>query len=531
MSTLAGFVTGPVPEPMTEAPPVAADHEAWPVVAVTELESGSGIQYKPWGGDKFHGGFGITELLDVDYWTLRVRSGQLFRTNLYARGLLRRLVDNVIVTGLHLESVPVERVLGLEEDSLSDWSDNLEARFDLWAGRKDLCDFHRLRTFGQLQAAAWREALIDGDVLVILQDHPDVGLPSVRLVSGSLVQTPLGASATPNPDILHGVELDVSGRQVAYHIAQADGTFQRIPAFGESGRRLAWLVYGTDRRLDDVRGEPLLSLMLQSLREIDRYRDSAQRKADMASRLALYVTKSQPTLSTQPFTGGAVRRGTGTVGTALGTEPRQFRTADLLPGMVIEQLAEGEEPKAFPSVGTDERFGEFERAIVSAIAWANGCPPENLTLSFSSNYSASQAAINEFKLYLSLERTNLGASLCQPIFEDWFLASVLKGDLDAPGFLDAYRDSDMWAEASAWVKADWAGQMKPSTDVAKHAKGLQMAIDLGLITRGRAARELSGMKFSRVVQQLTRENEALAVAKAPLAPEPETPDTESSDDD
>jgi hypothetical protein len=53
-------------------------------------------------GDKFAGGFGATKVFTPDYWTLRQRSEQLFHENLYARGLIRRLVTNEINTGLTL---------------------------------------------------------------------------------------------------------------------------------------------------------------------------------------------------------------------------------------------------------------------------------------------------------------------------------------------------------------------------------------------------------------------------------------------
>jgi len=43
-------------------------------------------------GGKFFGGFGATQIQEVDYWTLRLRSAQLFNENLYARGLVRRLI-------------------------------------------------------------------------------------------------------------------------------------------------------------------------------------------------------------------------------------------------------------------------------------------------------------------------------------------------------------------------------------------------------------------------------------------------------
>jgi hypothetical protein len=90
------------------------------------------IEQKFHTGSKFEGGFGATQLIVPDYWTLRARSRQLFKTNLYARGLIRRLVTNEIAIGLHLEATPVESLLGVPEDSLAEWSEDIETRFALW---------------------------------------------------------------------------------------------------------------------------------------------------------------------------------------------------------------------------------------------------------------------------------------------------------------------------------------------------------------------------------------------------------------
>src|SRR5262245_35096372 len=82
-------------------------------------------------GDKYPGGFGYTELLTADYWTLRKRSVQLFKTNIYARGIVRRLVTNIINTGLALESTPEDAILGQGEDALAVWSELVENRVHL----------------------------------------------------------------------------------------------------------------------------------------------------------------------------------------------------------------------------------------------------------------------------------------------------------------------------------------------------------------------------------------------------------------
>lgn len=471
-------------------------------------------------GEKFPGGFGETQLLTADYWTLRARSRQMFETNLYARGLIRRLVTNEIAVGLHLEATPQERLLGKAEDSLADWSEDVEQRFALWQADPWLCDHAEQRTFGALQIAARMDALIEGDVLVVLRQFAPTELPRVQLISGGKVRTPyLGSfKLAEGHRIVHGVELDVQGRHVAYWVQQDDNTSKRVPAWGpKSGRRLAWLVYGTERRLDDVRGKPLLSLILQSLREIDRYRDSVQRKAVINSMLAMFVERTaEKTPGSRPMTSGAVRKGSLPTASAEPEQPRRFNVAELIPGLVIDELGVGEKPTGFNSNGTDEKFGEFEEVIVQTFAWANEIPPEILRLSFSSNYSASQAAINEFKLYLNKIRTAYGDEFCQPIYIEWLLAMALTSKITAAGLLESWRDPKKYDVFAAWTSCDWSGNIKLSVDLTKLATGYDMLIKMGGITRDRMSRELTGTKFSQNVKKLRLENEALVRANEPL---------------
>lgn len=490
---------------------------ALPTIPVSALSASAGWQRAYHDGSKFSGGFGATQLLTADYWTLRARSSQLFKENLYARGLIRRLITNEINTGLHLEATPEEGLLGLEEDSLADWSETIENRFKIWGKSARLCDHREQRSFGGLQAQIRMEALIAGDVLVVLRQDQRTGLPRVQLIGGSAVQTPMRQPRRGN-EIKHGVEIDRHGRHVAFWTRQPDGTSKRLPARGEkSGRRLAWLVYGTDKRLDAVRGEPILSLVLQSLREIDRYRDSVQRKAVVNSMLAMFIKKTVERPGSLPITmGGAVRKDSATVVQADGAAERSYQIAELRPGLVIEELEVGEEPQAFSSNGTDERFGLFEEAIIQAVAWANEIPPEILRLAFSNNYSASAAAINEFKIYLNKVRCDFGEAVCHPIYIEWLISEVLTRKVAAPGLLEAWRDVRKYDVFGAWTTGDWTGHIKPSTDVRKQAQGYRMLLEDGLITRDRSSRELTGTKYSKNVKKLRRENAALAEALEPL---------------
>ena len=481
--------------------------------------AGQGYSGFGFGGEKFTGGMndgGAFFDLGLDYDLLQRRSGELFRTNLYARGLIRRLVTNEITTGLQLETIPEESIIGVAEDSLNDWSEEIETRFSLWAETKRLASWSEQSTFSKIQRIARMEALVAGDVLVVLHAGPS-GLPSIELIRGEKVRTPLISSRDLGArKIVDGVELDSRGRQVAYYVTQDDSSSKRVAAFGRSsGRQTAWLLYGTEKRAGEQRGEPLLSLAIQSLKEIDRYRDSVQRKALINSLLAIFIKKDEDKPGTKPLSSGATRKVSGTTTDASGAT-RKFNMADALPGMAIETLQHGETPVAFGSEGTDLAFGPFEEAIIQGIAWGYEIPPEILRLSFSNNYSASQAAINEFKIYLNRVRVEFGEDFCQPVYIDWMISSVILGKVDKVAILKAFRtpaDFDIFA---AWVRSDWAGAIKPSTDMKKMAQGYEILLSMGGITRDRMAKETTGTKFSKNVKKLRKENEQLAEAARPM---------------
>ena len=351
-------------------------------------------------GSKFAGGFGETVLFTPDYWTLRKRSEQLFHENVYARGLVRRLVTNEINTGLTLEATPNANLLGLDEDELNDWSDNVEDRFSIWAKNKAVCDFKGESTFGGLQRSARTQSIISGDVLIVVRFHPRLKTPQLHLISGDKVRSPLGKTPRQGNTIKHGVEIDKRGRHVAYWVTEDNGESKRVPARGEkSGRRLAWLQYGSDRLIGEVRGMPLLALVMQSLKELDRYRDAELRAAVVNATIAAWVKKDADKVGTKPFSGGAVRSDTvqASQDSSSGSNAREFTIAANMPGAVIEELQVGETPQSYDTSRPNVNFGAFEAAVAHALAWANECPPEVYLLSFNSNYSARRAAINEVK--------------------------------------------------------------------------------------------------------------------------------------
>jgi len=363
------------------------------------------------------------------------------------------------------------------------------------------------------------EALVGGDVLVVIRQSQQTKLPMVQLISGSKVRTPLGdhGSLRKGHTIRHGVEIDGIGRVVAHWVQQDDGGSKRLAAVGEkTGRKISWLVYGTDKRLDDLRGQPLLAIVMQSLKEIDRYRDSVQRKAVVNSILAMFIKKGEDKMGTLPVTGAAVRRDSVATTDSDGAK-RSFSMTSHIPGAVVEELQQGEEPVLMGGEGTDVNFGTFEEAIIQAVAWTLEIPPEVLRLSFSNNYSASQAAINEFKISINRTWGDFGETLCTPIYIEWLLSETLLQKIEAPGLLQSWRNPAQYDIFGAWTSTDWYGSIKPSTDMLKQAKGSKILTDEGWSTNAREARITTGTKFTKNIKRLKRENELKVDAARPLA--------------
>lgn len=472
-------------------------------------------------GDKFPGGFGATSLLGVDYTTLRMRSNQLFTENPAAAGIVRRLVTNEINKGLTPESVPDGSVVGLSDDELTTWTENVETLFRLWGETEAACDWKRAQTFGMLQSEARRESIIDGDMLVVMRTPRSTGLPALEHIGGRHIQTPpmstgftRGAAERGN-SIIHGVEIDKNKRHVAYFVRKDDGTYARVAAWGpKSGRRKAWLIYGSKRRLDEVRGMPLLGAMLQSFKELDRYKDAELRAAAINAIFAMVVQKTQAKAGTRPIGGAAVRKDSATVTDGDGST-RNFNVSEYAPGVVIDEMAHGEEVKSFDAKRPNVNYEAFNNAVVAGLAWSLEIPPEIVRLSFNNNYSASRAAINEFKIYLDDARHYFSTQYCVPPYRDWLLASALANIVRAPGFVEAWRRGEFILVAS-WTSSEWAGAIKPSVDREKEVKAYERMVKQGWITRDRAAKELTGMKFTTITRRLKTENALLVDASQPL---------------
>jgi capsid protein len=460
----------------------------------------------------------VDEIGNLDYWTLRQRSAALFYSNMYARGMLRRYVTNVIHTGLRPEWRLNHEILGITKEQAKAYAKLYEQRYDLYCNSPEIVDAKGTRSEGDLQAQIYLEALINGDCLVINRQDPFTGLPQIQIVNGDRVQTPPEHALDPN--VIDGVRIDNRGRHVGYYVYKGtvdvwDDRYEYIPVHGaNSGRKVAWLVYGCDKREDGVRGEPLLGIVVQGLNDISGYKGSSLLKAKINAMIVGSVKNTTGALPSLPISQGAGRQHT--VATDPKDSTRKVRVNELFPGFWAEELSQGEEFSAYAISGSDVNFGPFEAAIVAGMAWALQIPPEILTLSFHKAFNASQAALNEWIMFLMMERARFSVEHCQNMAEGWQVSEVLIGKIEAPGFIDAYYNPQQYDVKRAWIKVEWIGSVKPTTDMKKQGQGFEIQVKNGWNTNDRISRAVNGTKFADNVEILEEENAMLAKAMRPL---------------
>jgi lambda family phage portal protein len=515
----------------TKAPALPAandDGNASMVISVDNLRpySGTVVRYAVDNGEKFPGGYGATEIPLADLPTLRARSADLFERNLFARGLIRRIVENMVATGLTLEATPIEAMLGFEDDGLEEWQEDVERRFGIWANNKRLCDYSSEHTFGEMQADTLREALVCGDCVLVNRRSDKYKTVQVEVISGARVQTPLHVKAQAGNEIIDGVEIDGQGRHVAYHVVTTGPGYprrwERIPCYGEkTDRRIAWMVYGSDKRVGSVRGKPLLSIVLQSLKEIDRYRDATQRKAGIGATIAGYVTQTVEgaarALGIKSGSGGgfgAKRKGAAVEADAQNGEKRRFDVEDYVPGVFIHTLEPGEEIKQLQNTAATEDFSTFQNAVLSAVAFCCSVPPEVFLMNYDKSFSAATAADNAFKVALSAWRKTFGTHACAPVYEEWLVTEVLKGKIKADSLRNSIRDPSEYETYYSWVCSDWCGQVKPAVQLLQQTNAYAVMVAQGFMTRERASMELNGSDYRKNVKKLAKENALLAIANA-----------------
>ena len=235
--------------------------------------------------------------------TLIARSRDLFSSSPLALSAIKTLRTNVIGTGLNLKPKIYHEVLGLTPEEASVWEKKVEYEFSLWADSKD-CDAVRRNDFYEIQQVAFMSMLITGDTFVLLpfkERSGDVYGLKISLIESDRVCDPKPEDKTR--DISGGVEVNEDGEIIAYHVLRVHphtkrtteniqknkNIWDRIEVRGKDSDKVNILQLCIDERPEQRRGVPLLSPVIEMLKQYKRYTDSEIMAAVLSSYVAFFI--------------------------------------------------------------------------------------------------------------------------------------------------------------------------------------------------------------------------------------------------
>lgn len=457
--------------------------------------------------------WGVTSPVDpnletvYDLFALRARSADLVRNNPIAKGAIGLPVLNVIGPGLTLHPTVDRETLGLSDADGDDWERLTKSLFDKTAAYTDF-DLRGTETFYGLQSLAFRSILERGEIFATLPIKPRKGTMCdlrVHLVEADRVSNPELSYDTLWR--MSGVETDINGLPVAYWMETTPTwlnvirTWERAVAFGpKTGRRNVLHLY-TQQRVGDKRGVPLLSPVIDTLKQISRYSEAELMAAVISAMFTVFI-KSLTGDEDADITAGAMPPSL--VPTPGMTDPgyaqggTKVSTMALGNGAIIE-LAKDEDIETANPNRPNPNYQAFVDAHIRQIGMAIGIPYEVLTQHFSSSYSASRAALLEVWRFYDERRRWFAVRFCQPIYEEWLGEMVLAGRIAAPGFFD---DEEI---RRAYCAAEWIGPSPGQLDPVKETNASTMRVNAGFSTLERESRGLNGTNWERNFQQRAKE--------------------------
>ncbi len=454
------------------------------------------------------------------------RSRDLSRNDGWASGGITRILDNTVGAHMRLSANPDWQYLkrfSKKFDAV--WADEYRKAVEaLWrVYSEDLGhynDVSRQLTISQQLRLALRHKLIDGDSLFVAHWMPErIGRGAAQYATAFLLVDPDRLS---NPYqmldtkfLRGGVEIDVDGVPVAYHIRQAHQNdwynsaesmiWSRVEREDPDGWRRVIHDFERDRAGQN-RGIGVFTPILAHAKMLARYYGVELQAATVATIFGTYVTS--------PYDPAMIEAGMESEGDELGfyqdlrAELSRDRPATLN-GVRVPTLAPGEEIKQVAAAHPHVGFEDFAHEMLRSIASALGVSAEQITQDWSrTNYSSARAAMLESWKTLSRRNTEFKVGTATPMYASWLQEAMERGDLDdvlpsdAPEFVEA---------ATAFSRCDWLGVARGWVDPVKEAAGSVMRMDGGLSTLKKEAAE-QGLDWEEVIAQRAIEVAAFKAA-------------------
>ena len=459
-------------------------------------------------GEKTFGELGAPINLLPEHRGLRLRAYEAQLKSDVVKIITGKFFKWIIGNGLKLQSEPSEIVLkelGYNEDFVK-FRRQSEARFKVYSESK-LSDYSGMENLHKRAREAHRTAFLSGDCLCVLRvENQNV---NIQVIDGSEIETPIlsnqfikEAEARGNR-IKHGIEIDKKNQHVAFYVkTEATDfklTYERIEARNsQTGDVMAWMIYGDKHRSNHLRGIPVVSAILEKVEKLDRYTEASVAGAEERAKIVYTIEHNINSNGENPLLNQIKNQ-------ISGKKDEQdldpYKEAGLLSKKIAAttnkqtfNMPVGAKMSSFSSDQEDQYDGFFNAVFVQLCA-AIDIPPEVALQKYSSNYSASRAAINGWGFVVDVNRKDFSWDFYKNFYTLWLKTEVLKGNIKSPGLMKAILQKDEFL-IECFCGSKFTGVNMPHIDPLKEVKAIREMLgdqskgQLPLISHERASEEL-----------------------------------------
>ncbi|WP_412506797.1 phage portal protein [Roseovarius sp. SYSU LYC5161] len=437
------------------------------------------------------------------------RVADLLHNNGWLAGAVDQAVANTVGTGLRVKAIPENETFGMTASEASEWSKTVERRFELWSRNAQECDIQGLRTFGQMQSAAFRSWLMTGEILAEL---PFRRRPWNRYGTKVRLLPPYRLSRkTENlKRLINGVYIDMDGMPIGYRAIRKN-MFKHDVEYDVRARDRAGrprVIHVFEGLPGTHRGISPMAPALQVARQFDQLADATLMAAIVQTLFAVTITSDEPTeqvlagLLTPQEKAQMAAQGVAPMEAYMDMVAGYYDGASLDVGINgrLSHLFPGQELKFHTSNQPSSDYKEFSQHLLRELARCLGLTYESATGDNNgATYSSLQAATTEIFAITKARRQNILAPFCQSVYDAWLEEEIANGGIPFPGGYEAFL-----ANRTAACRAEWFGAARPTADDLKKAKAHEVWKRLGVMSDAMICNDL-GVDVDDVYQQLAQE--------------------------
>jgi lambda family phage portal protein len=442
--------------------------------------------------------------LDGSIVVMRARARALAQSNEYGRRFLSQVASNVVGrTGPKLQVRAYRDQLNPKVATTLDKAANdaVEIHWQRWGksadigGRMDLPHF--LRTAAKAVAR-------DGETLVRIVRNKKLpyGI-ALQLLEADRLDERLN-QILPNGAIRQGVEIDSTGRAVAYWIKSAHPGDRYTPGSTQAERVLAGDIKHLflQERAEQVRGYTWFHAILLRAAQLHGYNEAAVLAARIgASKIAALERAEDGADLTASMADGQIG----------GIPQMNIEAGELF------ELPPGYKMSSWNPEYPTANYESFVKTALRGISAGLDVATHNLSGDMTDvNYSSARIAeLAERDIWMVLQDWLINA-IVEPIYQEWLALALLRGDItfDISGKSLPADKYAKFANASRFQGRRWRW-VDPSKEMTANTDG----VSLGVTSRTRIAAE-QGEDFDDLLDELKQENEALKAAGLQPTPAP-----------